>query len=602
MRERLASLAETLTKQDTQTQQVTNQLLEMKDRLESASAELRHTRAEKEALKASEARILAELKSVNVEKTRNNELLREVKKMYDDLDVYSKEEKRKLEERLDKREKELEVARKQVSEYMDEVRSIGSKRDVETREAASKIEKLQDLVQKTKEALDHTKKQEEEFSRKVHDLQGKLLVTEEKIKIYETRQDESTLLAPSGNSDRTRTLELQLTDLRAEVESLKESLRLEKERVETYKGIASASEEQLASVNSTYDAYKETMDSQLAQAKTQVASLEAKVADYEDRLNRAAKEATDAQEALDSEKQNRENEKKEMQQSLASAKETEKYAVDALQQVKSDLAKQVEVVKEAQVHYEREVVAHSKNIQALSSLREEMNVLRGKNSENESRVRVLDVQIKTAEKTLADSNQNFEKEREDLQRRIQDLNEQNSLLHSHMEKVNSQAAHRSAALAGYAHRFCIKPFNIISTEDDTETVTNADSTIEDLREVIRYLRREKDILSTRLDLTSQESDRMKLQLEHAQRSLDETRALLEEERKRNHDTLDAERKHAELLEKVNQLNLLRESNVTLREQNEHSTKKVQELTGKIAQLEQTIGPLKRKVANCSVPL
>ena len=52
--------------------------------------------------------------------------------------------------------------------------------------------------------------------------------------------------------------------------------------------------------------------------------------------------------------------------------------------------------------------------------------------------------------------------------------------------------------------------------------------VKDLRQVITYLRREKDILETRLGLSVQENERIKLQNEHLQRSLDEIRLTLEE--------------------------------------------------------------------------
>ena len=117
---------------------------------------------------------------------------------------------------------------------------------------------------------------------------------------------------------------------------------------------------------------------------------------------------------------------------------------------------------------------------------------------------------------------------------------------------------------------------------------------EELRDVVRFLRREKDILATKHELVCQENERTKLQIDHVQRSLDETRAVLNEERQKSVDALDGERKHAELLEKINQLNILRESNVTLRDQNEHNARKITELQQKINQAEETIGPLKGK--------
>ena len=58
--------------------------------------------------------------------------------------------------------------------------------------------------------------------------------------------------------------------------------------------------------------------------------------------------------------------------------------------------------------------------------------------------------------------------------------------------------------------------------------SSVDNSQEELREVIRFLRREKDILQTKLELSLQEGERATVQLEHLQKSLDETRATLDE--------------------------------------------------------------------------
>ena len=54
-----------------------------------------------------------------------------------------------------------------------------------------------------------------------------------------------------------------------------------------------------------------------------------------------------------------------------------------------------------------------------------------------------------------------------------------------------------------------------------------DSTEKNLGEVIRYLRREKDILEKEHELALQKAARLQGQVDHLQRSLDESRLALE---------------------------------------------------------------------------
>lgn len=89
----------------------------------------------------------------------------------------------------------------------------------------------------------------------------------------------------------------------------------------------------------------------------------------------------------------------------------------------------------------------------------------------------------------------------------------------------------------------------------------------------------------------QEAKRLKQQLDHTSRALDEARALLTEERQREQASIQSAAQHAELLRKINQLNILRESNSTLRDENEKNAKRVQELEQRLKETEAKVGPL-----------
>lgn len=52
--------------------------------------------------------------------------------------------------------------------------------------------------------------------------------------------------------------------------------------------------------------------------------------------------------------------------------------------------------------------------------------------------------------------------------------------------------------------------------------------------------------------------------------------------------------HAELIEKINQLNVLRESNATLRAESDANVRKSRQLEAKLRQLQAELGPLKEE--------
>ncbi len=101
--------------------------------------------------------------------------------------------------------------------------------------------------------------------------------------------------------------------------------------------------------------------------------------------------------------------------------------------------------------------------------------------------------------------------------RCKDLASQNSILHQHLETVSSQAARiRSAAETSTA------------VSGETENVEDADTKLSELRSVVAYLRKEKDIVDLQLELSKQENTRFKTQIEHLTHSLEETRKTLTE--------------------------------------------------------------------------
>lgn len=138
-----------------------------------------------------------------------------------------------------------------------------------------------------------------------------------------------------------------------------------------------------------------------------------------------------------------------------------------------------------------------------------------------------------------------------------------------------------------------------------------DTKLSELRSVVSYLRKEKEIVDLQLELSKQENSRLKAQVDHLSQSLEDVRATLSEvgilhasfecdltprfqEREKAVETAASAAQHAELLERINQLNLLRESNATLRADSERHAKRARELDNKLKQLSQELDPAKEQ--------
>merc|ERR1711976_134233 len=99
---------------------------------------------------------------------------------------------------------------------------------------------------------------------------------------------------------------------------------------------------------------------------------------------------------------------------------------------------------------------------------------------------------------------------------------------------------------------------------DTSMTSNISINEEDanntqLMAIIKYLRQEKEILSSRVELMQTESSRIHSQLEHQAQVLAETEANLENERSNQSFAMMSASKHSDLIRKVETLSAVTDS-------------------------------------------
>jgi nucleoprotein TPR len=183
------------------------------------------------------------------------------------------------------------------------------------------------------------------------------------------------------------------------------------------------------------------------------------------------------------------------------------------------------------------------------------------------------------------------------------------VLHQHLDNVSSQAARiRQAADSS------------VGSPGEGETTDGTESKLSELRAVINHLHKEKEIVDMQLELCKQENTRLKTQLGHLTCDLEDTRATLSDvclpcsrfdayfnrvffqECERAASVAATDAQHAELVEKIQQLNLLHESNATLRANSDAHAKRSRELDAKLKGLLQELDPLCEHASNMRAEL
>lgn len=511
LREKLSTSSSTLTRQESKIQELSVNLSEARQTLEIIKNENQQMKIDREVWKATEARTIKERQDLVRERNSAIDRLREVQHQFDDKDRLATAERKRIESQLDSVQKEMQSTRKQLNDLMDEHRSMTSRHDIQSKESQSRIESLSTSLEKSKGELTLSQNKEANLNERLHDVNARLKNAEEKLSIYEGRARLLSQAAESSPEDRVKTYELKLNQAKHEISSLSEQLKLEKEHSITFKDIAQASEERLSEINTTYDLYKDETEKELSDARTLVVSLEKEKDEIKERLTNTIQELTSSQEKLDAQQLLYTQKIKDLEYQLENAQSSASSALSQFETLRADVQLHSKIARDAQENYEREVMAHSVSLKSLTSVKEESVSLRNQLAEAEQKLFVSERSWAASKASWELTKAEYDNQLQELKTRSNDLTVQNTLLHSQFEQI--QTAQRKVS------------DRIFSEMADTSAL---DKSQEELREVIRFLRREKDILQTKLELSLQEGERAAVQLEHLQKSLDETRATLDE--------------------------------------------------------------------------
>ncbi|KAH8037177.1 hypothetical protein HPB51_008859 [Rhipicephalus microplus] len=131
--------------------------------------------------------------------------------------------------------------------------------------------------------------------------------------------------------------------------------------------------------------------------------------------------------------------------------------------------------------------------------------------------------------------------------------------------------------------------------DSAAATVSGDRSMEQLREVVNFLRREKELVAVRAEAAEAECARLTVQLEHRSASLRQAQQELRTEHERALARATSDAQHAELLRKVEMVQLLTESNRALRDERTELVDSKQQLEERCAQLERELGPLRDEV-------
>ncbi|KAK4285608.1 hypothetical protein QN277_002284 [Acacia crassicarpa] len=508
---------------------------------------------EKEIISNAEKRASDEVRSLSERVQRLQASLGTIQSAEEIREEARAAERRKQEEYINKLEREWAEAKKELQGERESVRTLTLDRDQTVKNAMRQVEEMGKELANALRASSSAESRAAVAEAKLSNLQRKLSSIDDQHVEMDGVSGSGTL----SNDE----IVAELHAAKQEIEKWKEEAQANKSHMLQYKGIAEVNEDALKQIEVVHENFKIEADNAKKALEAELGSLREKVSELENETSLKSEEVASAaagkEEALTSAMAEISNLKQEI---LAKSSEISAMEIQICG-LKEDLDKEHQRWRTAQTNYERQVILQSETIQELTKTSQALAALQEEAAELHKLADAMKIENNELKVKWEEEKAVLEKSKNDAEMKYNEINEQNKILHSRLEALHIQWAEKERNITG-----------ISSSSSGTDTIGDAG-----LQNVISYLRRSKEIAETEISLLKQERLRLHSQLESALKAADIAQASLEAERAKSKSLLFSEEEFKSLQLQVRELNLLRESNMQLREENKYNFEECQKL-------------------------
>uniref|UniRef100_A0A336LSK8 Nucleoprotein TPR n=1 Tax=Culicoides sonorensis TaxID=179676 RepID=A0A336LSK8_CULSO len=555
----------TISRHEISLKTLTEDIVKMQNKLTSTEINLEQLKYENQNLRELEIRYTTEKEFIEKERQNQTLLLQNLETIKTNIQKSEIDGKLKLENSLSELSRESSALRRRLQEEENRFRDTLFNIDSEKCKLAEKLKENEKIILSLKNKVSVLT---DEINIKNCDLEN---LTSKINSLTQLNSDDETQIK---NSD----LQLKISEQNVELHSLQQEITMIRQHAQQFSQMAENMEKELKESNESFEKKKIMLENEIKHLKINELRLTEKLENMERDL---LIQMTKSNQSVTSEKEEIESLKRELADALSTISEAKREASD----LKTQFIQVSEELRQAEQKYANEMILHSGDIQAYADLKKEyQNLLEECNNIKLSKESTSIVLSKHQE-VLSTLENKYKVEKIQLQEQINDLHSHNSILHDQIETL-------SAKISIFTNQID-KPVNL---EEEQSKSTD------ELLRIIKFIRKEKDIVISKLELNENCIVRLKAENQLLQKKVEKLEENVNQSSTETQMMIATSIKHEELLRKLDTINAITDSNRMLREERDSLVIRVKDFEEMINKLHNEMFPLKEKDQELSMKL